>query len=37
MRTGATPDEVIAEIRRVREGIELGDLTIRELINEGRR
>jgi prevent-host-death family protein len=38
MRTGATkPDEVIAELRRAREGIELGDLTIRELIDEGRR
>jgi prevent-host-death family protein len=38
IRSGATrPEEVIAELRRAREGITLGDVTIRDLIEDGRR
>lgn len=29
--------EVVSEIRKIREGASLGKLTIRELIDEGRR
>lgn len=29
--------KIVAEFRRIRRGASLGDLTIRDLINEGRR
>ena len=31
------PADVVRDIRRVREGVTLGKITIRELIDEGRR
>ncbi len=38
IRTGAAkPGDVIRELRRARQDSELGELTIRELIDEGRR
>jgi prevent-host-death family protein len=33
----AQPHEVIAAIRQARRGVTLGDLSLRELISEGRR
>jgi putative addiction module CopG family antidote len=32
-----TPQEAAAHIRELRQGVTLGGLTIKELINEGRR
>ena len=32
-----TPAEAVADIRDLRRGVTLGGLTIRELINEGRK
>jgi hypothetical protein len=32
-----TPDEAVERIRRLRQGITLGDVSIKELINEGRK
>jgi len=34
---GPRPDEVIRSIREAREGVTLGDLSLTDLINEGRR
>lgn len=31
------PADVIAELRAAREGVTLGDITVRELVEEGRR
>ncbi|MBO0809168.1 MAG: type II toxin-antitoxin system Phd/YefM family antitoxin [Actinobacteria bacterium] len=36
-RQSAQPREVIAAIRHARRGVTLGDLSLRELIREGRR
>lgn len=32
-----TTEELIAELREIRKGMKLGDITFRELIDEGRR
>jgi hypothetical protein len=32
-----TPAEAVADIRELRKGVKLGDLRIKDLINEGRK
>lgn len=32
-----SPEEAVCRVREIRKGTSLGDLTIRELIDEGRR
>ena len=35
--TGGDPDDVVAQFREIRQGARLNGLTVRELIEEGRR
>jgi hypothetical protein len=32
-----TPDEAVERIRQLRRGVTLGDVSIKDLINEGRK
>ena len=36
-KPGRTPSEAVAHLRRTRQGVTLGGLTIKDLINEGRQ
>ncbi len=37
VRDTRTGEQILAEMKRIREGITLGGITIKELIEEGRR